>query len=528
MGDVSDPARGISSAAFREVTCKDCLREQETGHRPIPDEDLDGDPPLQFEYSESWANRMLDRGGSRTDRCLRHRKLHRQTIQGLAVPYVDLQTIGEVLDRENPTGPLGGLGQLPATHTPKEIEVDLGPRKFGMTDDHIRTMLELLSEKRVLILKAGTGTGKSTFGPFRLMSPPANSALRLTDFGPIVVTEPRVQATIGVATFVGEKLVAACPWKVCDVHGRFVPGGDVDDHPGPITDECTVLDCSDHIGPGYPVGYQVKGDKRHDESCNLVFVTDGTMVSWLGQGRLSKIGTVIIDEAHERSNNIDFILGYLKREIDRYPHLRVIVTSATFDVDYFVDYFGGEDRVASMDVPAVKSFGYGSPLFPLDGDQIPCHCDHEADDYHGPISDFDAWLEAHWANQHGPEIDGRPAEDLWETTRRINAFRSTETVPEDSSLWRETMAAALARQVVKMTKGFDAEEIHGDILTFLPSEKLINEAIEIIREEISPNRLTSMGCSRRCRLVRRRRRWRVGRSAHGDGCWSQATSPRPR
>jgi HrpA-like RNA helicase len=493
VGDVNNPARGISSAAFREVTCKDCLREQETGHRPISDEDLDGEPPLQFEYSESWANRMLDRGGSRTDRCLRHRKLHRQTIQGLAVPYVDLQTIGEILDRENPTGPLGGLGRLPATHTPKEIEVDLGPRKFGMTDDDIRGMLELLSEKRVLILRAGTGTGKSTFGPFRLMSPPPDSALRLTDFGTIVVTEPRVQATIGVATFVGEKLVAGCPWKVCDVHGRFVPGGGADEHPGPIADECTVVDCSDHIGPGYPVGYQVKGDKRHDESCNLVFVTDGTMVSWLGQGRLSKIGTVIIDEAHERSNNIDFILGYLKREMDRYPHLRVIVTSATFDVDYFVDYFGGEDRVASMDIPAVKSFGYGSPLFPLDGDQIPCHCDDEADDYHGPITDFDTWLKAHWVNQHGPEIDGRPAEDLWETTRKIHALRSTEIVPEDSGLWRETMAGALARQVVQMINGLDAEEIHGDILAFLPSEKLINEAIEIIREEISPERVDVYG-----------------------------------
>jgi HrpA-like RNA helicase len=493
VGDVTDPARGISSAAFREVTCKDCLREQQTGHRPIPGEDDGEERPLQFEYSESWAERMLDRGGSRTDRCLRHRKLHRETIQGLAVPYVDLQTIGEVADRENPTGPLGGLGKLPTAHVAKEVQVDLGPRKFGMTDADVMRMLKLLNEKRVLILKAGTGTGKSTFGPFRLMNPPPGAPLRLTDFGPIVVTEPRVQATIGVATFVGEKLVSGCPWKVCTAHGRFIPGDADNDHPGPITEECTLVDCTDHIGPGYPVGYQVKGDKKHDESCQLVFVTDGTMVSWMGQGRLNKIGTVIIDEAHERSNNIDFILGYLKREMGRYPHLRVIVTSATFDVDYFVDYFGGEKHVAKMDVPAVKSFGYGAPLFPVNGEEIPCHCDTEAEDYHGPISDFETWLATHWTNRYGPELDGRPAEDLWETTRKIHSLRITEAVPEDPQEWRKTMAGALARQVIKLISGLDAEGIHGDILTFLPSEKLIEEAIELIREAIPPEQADIYG-----------------------------------
>lgn len=49
----------------------------------------------------------------------------------------------------------------------------------------------------------------------------------------------------------------------------------------------------------------------------LVYVTDGTMINWLREGRLSRIGTVI-GQAHERSVNIDFTMGYPKRELDRY------------------------------------------------------------------------------------------------------------------------------------------------------------------------------------------------------------------
>ena len=81
-----------------------------------------------------------------------------------------------------------------------------------MTDEHVTKMIELLREKQVLILKAGTGTGKSTFAPYRLMDPPPESLqdvppdppfAKLTDLGPIIVTEPRVQAAVGVASFVG-------------------------------------------------------------------------------------------------------------------------------------------------------------------------------------------------------------------------------------------------------------------------------------------------------------------------------------
>lgn len=507
MGDIIEiPPRGIGGTMFRDVRCKDCLREQIFATRA--GESIE-DSETRFEYSEAWAAKTLDRGGSRTDRCTRHRREHRQTIQGLAVAYVDLVTIG-VVDRQNPTGPLGGLGELPAAHRPKPVSVDLAKRQFGMTDDDIRKALRKLGndQTRVLVLRAGTGTGKSTFAPYRLMNPPTGQPgdedlLQLSKLGPIIVTEPRVQATTGVARFVGEKLVVGCKWKNCSVHGRFVPAREADpaapegpDHVLEITEECVITDCSDHIGPGYPVGYQVKDDKKHDDSCQLVFVTDGTMVNWLREGRLSKIGTVIVDEAHERSVNIDFIMGELKRQLPRYPHLRVIVTSATFDIDFYVNFFGGRDVVADMDVSAVKSFGYGAPLFPYahaKATVVPaCHCpplteDNAADHPHrgGEPTDFDTWLATHWPKRMGPAVGDRGPEDLHATTRKLERLRFPGPLLDDPDAWGRGMPGLVVEQVVRMINGLDEMGIHGDILAFLPTANMILDAVTAIEDAIA-------------------------------------------
>lgn len=502
MDAVDTPDRGLGDTLFRDVRCKDCLREQLTApSTPGASQVSDGD--AHFVYSEAWAVKVLDRGGSRTDRCARHRREHRQAIQGIAVAYIDLATIGSVPDGTNPTGPLGGLGEVPAPHRPQPVSVDLSRFQFGMTDDDIRKALTKLADPRtrVLVLKAGTGTGKSTFGPYRLMNPPRERAsdealLQLTKLGPIIVTEPRVHATTGVARFVGEKLVAGCKWKVCNLHGRFVPARDIDpgnpegpDHAGPVTDACIITDCSDHIGPGYPVGYQVKDDKKQDDSCQLIYVTDGTMVNWLRDGRLSKIGTVIVDEAHERSVNIDFILGELKRQLPRYPHLRVIVTSATFDKDFFINFFGGPDVVASMDVPAAKSFGYGTPLFPYADLESrargvpPCICPPGDTRHEDSGSDkYDNWLKAHWPA--GSEADIANYGDLAAITRQLEHLRYDGPLCDDLDAWRKHMPFALVNQVVRMVSSLHTMAIPGDILAFLPTENLIVAAVSEIEAAI--------------------------------------------
>ena len=499
-------ARGTSSSRMRAFACKDCQREASALQRSIEmleqekrqgggadvDKELKRqrkDLKLRQEramYNENWAEGLVERGGSRSDRCKDHRQTHRKEIQGLAVAYIDFTTVGEVTDRQNPTGPLGGLGPLPDRHeVVPNTTYDLQNVKVGMTDEHITEMISLLRSKQVLILRAGTGTGKSTFVPYRLMDPPPESLVdvpadapfgRLTELGQIIVTEPRVQATVGVATFVGGTM-SGLGVRPADKSQQSVIRG---------------------VGPGYPVGYQVSGDRNHDEACELVYVTDGTMINWLRDGRLSRIGTVIVDEAHERSTNIDFILGYLKRELPRYPHLRVIVTSATFNSQFYQEYFGGPDVANVMEVPAEKAFGYGMPLFPeLDAvaDDEPEVAERWSDDSL-PLSDENprtkrGFITKHWPPE-GPPFDASDVKDESEIGDREDVRGTTEKlfdlryqkkkIPIDQ--WREQMPEELTEFVIDLAKGLDREGIFGDILGFLPTAKTIEPACEEIARRL--------------------------------------------
>ena len=88
------------------------------------------------------------------------------------------------------------------------------------------------------------------------------------------------------------------------------------------------------------VAYQVRFQDFSDESTYIKLMTDGILLSETREDPfLNKYDTIIIDEAHERSLNIDFLLGYLKRLLPRRPDLKVIVTSATIDVEKFSDHF---------------------------------------------------------------------------------------------------------------------------------------------------------------------------------------------
>jgi len=474
--------RGNSHSVMRRATCKDCLREERAQQLGIAIDELPQDFDKEFVYNERAAEVKLERGQTRSDRCKRHRARHRINTQGVAVPYIDLQTIGEAIgarDENGPSGPFGGLGPMPEAHRVAEnTQYDLSKANASMTDQDILIMLEKLKRKRVLVAKAGTGTGKSTFMPYRLLDPPEGAPLSLAALGPIIVTEPRVQATTGVAWYVGVKLSGA--------------GG---------------------VGPGYPVGFQVSGNKAHDDSCQLIYVTDGTMINWLREGRLATIGTVIVDEAHERSTNIDFIMGSLKRAVDRYPHLRVIITSATFDAHFYQEYFGGPENVEIHLVEAEKSVGYGFPLFP------------DLDAVHPNSVD----LTESWKKVVGPDLPLRPVENpadqvfverhfqtlapalgaddvaddygdpatgvgweekLHDTTRQLLPLRfrpGKYGVPEGSveawrSSWAHDAPRVLGQFIVDLVRGLDEAGIYGDVLGFLATTKNIEEAVAVIRD----------------------------------------------
>ncbi|MDO7636195.1 MAG: ATP-dependent RNA helicase HrpA, partial [Porticoccaceae bacterium] len=93
---------------------------------------------------------------------------------------------------------------------------------------------------------------------------------------------------------------------------------------------------------GGAVGYQVRFSEQTSPDSYIKLMTDGILLAEIQHDRfLSKYDTLIIDEAHERSLNIDFLLGYFKKLLPQRPDLKIIITSATIDVEKFSIHFDG-------------------------------------------------------------------------------------------------------------------------------------------------------------------------------------------
>jgi ATP-dependent helicase HrpA len=113
------------------------------------------------------------------------------------------------------------------------------------------------------------------------------------------------------------------------------------------------------------VGFKVRFRDRSSPDTLVKFMTDGILLAeTLRDPELNAYDAVIIDEAHERSLNIDFLLGYLKTLLPRRPDLKLVITSATIDTAKFARHFG--------DAPVVEVSGRGYPVEiiyqPLDGE----------------------------------------------------------------------------------------------------------------------------------------------------------------
>ena len=106
---------------------------------------------------------------------------------------------------------------------------------------------------------------------------------------------------------------------------------------------------------GEIVGYQVRFTATTSAATQLKVMTDGILLAEIAHDRLlKKYDTIIVDEAHERSLNIDFLLGYLKQLLPKRPDLKVIITSATIDTARFSAHFG--------DAPVVEVSGRTYPV----------------------------------------------------------------------------------------------------------------------------------------------------------------------
>nr|WP_328823879.1 ATP-dependent RNA helicase HrpA [Microlunatus kandeliicorticis] len=95
---------------------------------------------------------------------------------------------------------------------------------------------------------------------------------------------------------------------------------------------------------GALVGYQVRFTRKASARTRVKVMTDGVLLAEISHDRdLRRYDTIIIDEAHERSLNIDFLLGYLKQLLPRRPDLKLIITSATIDTARFAEHFADAD-----------------------------------------------------------------------------------------------------------------------------------------------------------------------------------------
>ncbi|MET0813492.1 MAG: ATP-dependent RNA helicase HrpA [Microbacterium sp.] len=111
---------------------------------------------------------------------------------------------------------------------------------------------------------------------------------------------------------------------------------------------------------GSTVGYKVRFTDKVSEDTRVALMTDGILLNEIHRDRLlRRYDTIIVDEAHERSLNVDFLLGYLHRILPKRPDLKVIITSATIDPESFAKHFADRDGVPA---PVIEVSGRTYPV----------------------------------------------------------------------------------------------------------------------------------------------------------------------
>jgi len=207
---------------------------------------------------------------------------------------------------------------------------------------------------------------------------------------------------------------------------------------------------------GSTVGYKVRFTDKVSADTRVALVTDGILLNEIHRDRLlRRYDTIIVDEAHERSLNIDFLLGYLRRILPKRPDLKVIVTSATIDPESFARHFaappaepGGEPVPAPVIEVSGRTYPVEIRYRPVDGaDEAPEDSDDET-----PDADTRA------PQPRKPRSPARPSG---------KPGRSDDDADEVGA-------------VVSALRELDREPA-GDVLVFFPGEAEIRDAADAIR-----------------------------------------------
>jgi ATP-dependent helicase HrpA len=190
---------------------------------------------------------------------------------------------------------------------------------------------------------------------------------------------------------------------------------------------------------GEVVGYKVRFTDNLAAGASVKLMTDGILLAETQTDPLLKAyDTLIIDEAHERSLNIDFLLGYLREILPRRPDLKLIVTSATIDADRFARHFGSEAKPA----PVIEVSGR---LYPV-------------------------------------EVRYRPVAEDSPAVKSAEGASSSRERPKTQRETDRDLMDAIVDAVDELCR-----EGPGDVLVFLPGEREIRDAAEALRKHHPPH-----------------------------------------
>jgi ATP-dependent helicase HrpA len=236
--------------------------------------------------------------------------------------------------------------------------------------------------------------------------------------------------------------------KICLALGRGLGAGGAGlighTQPRRIAASATGRRIAEELGTpfGEVVGYKVRFTDNLSPGASVKLMTDGILLAETQTDPLLKAyDTLIIDEAHERSLNIDFLLGYLKEILVKRPDLKLIVTSATIDADRFARHFGSEAKPA----PVIEVSGR---LYPVEV-------------------------------RYRPVVEDSPAVKAAQGT--ATAASSRERPKSQRETDRDLMDA-IVDAVDELCR-----EGPGDVLVFLPGEREIRDAAEALRKHHPPH-----------------------------------------
>ena len=271
---------------------------------------------------------------------------------------------------------------VPASNTPRRLEIRF-PEELPVSGQR-QIIKDALSSHQVVIVCGETGSGKTT-------------------------QLPKICLDLGRGTMNGGRLIG---------HTQ----------PRRIAATATAKRIAQELGTpiGQDVGYQVRFADKTSQGASIKLMTDGILLAETQRDpQLRGYDTLIIDEAHERSLNIDFLLGYLRQLLPKRPDLKLIITSATIDAKRFSDHFALNGKSA----PVIEVSGR---LFPVEQRYEPLEPDVKPDG----------------------KKESREAKELSDAV--------TEAI---AKVWREGVSGA------------------GDVLVFLPGEREIRDCAETLRKD---------------------------------------------